>query len=150
MKIALCLHGLFNSATDSTSLGLDGYDYIKKHILDKGDVDIFVHSWQPELTNVINDLYNPKLALYEPQKDFTQLINERSLNGLRMASRPPFSVLSHFYSIQQAFQLLDSSKGSIPIRVGKRRTTESLNALSGNSGDGRINGPHFCAYCSKR
>ena len=130
MKIALCLHGLFNSATDSTSLGLDGYDYIKKHILDKGDVDIFVHSWQPELTNVINDLYNPKLALYEPQKDFTQLINERSLNGLRMASRPPFSVLSHFYSIQQAFQLLDSSNENYDIVIKSRFDLGRINRIS--------------------
>jgi hypothetical protein len=130
MRIALCLHGLFNSATDSTSLGLDGYNYIKKHILDKGDVDVFVHSWQPELTNVISDLYNPKLALYEQQRDFTQLINERGLNGLGMASRPPFSVLSHFYSIQQAFQLLDSSNEKYDIVIKSRFDLGRINRIS--------------------
>jgi len=130
MKIALCLHGLFDSATDSTSLGLDGYNYIKKHILDKGDVDVFLHSWQPELTNLISDLYNPKLSLYEQQKDFTPLINERGLNGLQNASRPPFSVLSHFYSIQQAFDLLDNSGEKYDIVIKSRFDLGRINRTS--------------------
>ena len=130
MKIALCLHGLFNSATDSTSLGLDGYNYIKKHILDKGDVDVFVHSWQPELTNVISDLYTPKLALYEPQRDFTQLIEDRGLNGLQRASRPPSSVLSHFYSIQKSFELLDQSGEQYDIVIKSRFDLGRINRIS--------------------
>ena len=44
MKIALCLHGMFDSSMDTTSNGLDGFAHIKKHILDKGDVDVFIHS----------------------------------------------------------------------------------------------------------
>jgi hypothetical protein len=79
---------------------------------------------------VISDLYNPKLALYEQQRDFTQLINERSLNGLGMASRPPFSVLSHFYSIQQAFQLLDSSNEKYDIVIKSRFDLGRINRIS--------------------
>jgi len=43
MKVALCLHGLFDSITDGNSKGIDGYNHIKKHILDKVDTDVFVH-----------------------------------------------------------------------------------------------------------
>jgi hypothetical protein len=79
---------------------------------------------------VINDLYNPKLALYEPQRDFTQLINERGLNGLQNASRPPFSVISHFYSIQQAFKLLDSSNEKYDIVIKSRFDLGRINRIS--------------------
>lgn len=130
MRIALCLHGLFDSATDSTSLGVDGYNYIKKHILDKGDVDVYLHSWQPQLTKVISNLYNPKLSLYEQQKDFTQLINERGLNGLQKASRPPFSVLSHIYSIQRSFELVYTSGEEYDIIIKSRFDLGRINRNS--------------------
>ena len=55
MKIALCLHGLFSSNYDKTSTGDNGVDYIKKHIINKGDVDVYIHSWQPELELKLND-----------------------------------------------------------------------------------------------
>lgn len=38
MKIALCLHGLFDSLTDSSSKGSDGYQHIKKNVLNY-DID---------------------------------------------------------------------------------------------------------------
>jgi hypothetical protein len=31
MKIALCLHGYFNSSRDNTSLGIHGYNHIKNN-----------------------------------------------------------------------------------------------------------------------
>ena len=51
MKIALCLHGLFNSTTDSSSNGDDGFEYIKENILDKGEVDVYIHSWELDKKN---------------------------------------------------------------------------------------------------
>ena len=30
MKVALCLHGLFDSLTDLNSKGIDGFNHIKK------------------------------------------------------------------------------------------------------------------------
>jgi hypothetical protein len=120
MKIALCLHGLFNSATDSTSLGIDGYNYIKKHILDKGDVDVYIHNWDIDKQELITNLYKPKLALFEPQKDFTELINSRGLNELQNCPRPPSSVLSHLYSIQKSFELLYNSNEKYDIVIKSR------------------------------
>ena len=34
-KVALCLHGYFNSKTDGNSLGEDGFEHLKKNVLSK-------------------------------------------------------------------------------------------------------------------
>jgi hypothetical protein len=82
MKIALCLHGLFDSTTDSSSNGYDGYAHIKKHVLDVVDTDVFIHSWEFEKAGKLKDLYNPTSAIFENPKDFSKLINDRGLNNL--------------------------------------------------------------------
>jgi hypothetical protein len=105
MKVALCLHGLFNSTQDHTSNGLDGREYIQKHILDKCDADVFVHSWDLEKQGLIEALYQPKKAVFEPQKDFNQLVIERGLDKLERCPRSPQSVLSHLYSVSEVMKL---------------------------------------------
>src|SRR3989304_6440892 len=105
MKIALCLHGLFNSTFDQTSNGLDGFHYIKKHILDRKNVDVFIHNWDLGHQDLIRNLYCPKLALFEPLKDWSKEIGSRGLGAMIGAPRPPQNVLGHFYSIQQVFKL---------------------------------------------
>ena len=105
MKVALCLHGLFNSTTDGASNGYDGYDHIKKHILDVYDTDVFVHSWEIEKMNEINELYNPKSSIFEGQMDFSNFINKRGLLNLKGTPRSPQSVLSHLYSVTKSMQL---------------------------------------------
>ena len=105
MKIALCLHGMFDSQMDTTSNGMDGRKYIQKHILDKGDVDVFIHSWDLEKQGLIEAMYQPKKAIFEPQKDFSELIKERGLDKLEGCPRPPQSVLSHLYSVTEVMKL---------------------------------------------
>jgi hypothetical protein len=106
MKVALCLHGLFDSTTDSNSLGMNGYSYIKKHILDVYDTDVYIHSWEDDKSDFINSLYSPKKAVFEKQFNFNKIIKEKKLDKLPKSPRTPFSVLSHFYSIQKSFELL--------------------------------------------
>jgi hypothetical protein len=105
MKIALCLHGLFNSSQDSSSNGLDGLEHIKRHIFPKGVVDVFIHSWEVDNAGLINDIYNPKNAIFEEQRDFSDLIKERGLDKLKGCPRSPQSVLSHLYSVTKAMEL---------------------------------------------
>ena len=105
MKIALCLHGMFDSVIDTKSNGLDGFEHIKKHILNKGDVDVFIHSWQPDKKDLIESIYTPKKAIFEPQKDFSELIKERGLDTLEGCPRSPQSVLSHLYSVTEVMKL---------------------------------------------
>lgn len=72
-KIALCLSGYFDSPTDKTSKGMDGFDYINKKILSKNEnVDVFIHSWDLKNEKIIKDLYKPKYFIFEKQKDFSK------------------------------------------------------------------------------
>jgi hypothetical protein len=117
MKIALCLHGLFDSLYDSTSKGMDGYIYIKKHILDIYNPDVFVHSWEVNKSQEIIDLYKPKANIFEEQIDFSKIIKERGLDKLQNCPRPPFIVLSHFYSVNKTIKLaFDSDNYDIIIK----------------------------------
>lgn len=137
MKVALCLHGLFNSTTDKTSNGYDGYEHIKKHILDVADTDVFVHSWEHDKMSEITKLYNPTLSLFEGQKDFSNLINVRGLDKLERTPRYPQSVLSHFYSIQQVFKLLYDSGNQYDIVIKARFDLGRINRKT--SGPGNTN-----------
>ena len=109
MKVALCLHGYFNSLTDNQSYGIDGYNHLYRRVYQKLGVkpDVFIHSWEPHLQEQICKLYNPVAFTFQPQVSFERLIEERGLSNLqqRGTPRPPQSVLSHFYSIQKVFRL---------------------------------------------
>lgn len=102
MRIALCLHGLFDSVQDTTSKGNDGYNHIKKNILDKGDVDVFVHTWSKDQASQIIDLYNPVKSVFEDQINFDKF--SEHLN-IPLPPRHPSVILSHFYSVSKAVQL---------------------------------------------
>lgn len=137
MKIALCLHGLFDSQYDSSSTGLDGYEYIKKHILSKGDVDVFIHSWEVDKKEFIESIYKPKLSIFEEQKDFTTFIKERKLNTLINYPRPPQSVISHFYSVTEAMKLPFKINQNYDIVIKSRFDLGRINRK--NSGPGLPN-----------
>ena len=111
MKIALCLHGLFNSQQDEYSDGFNGYIYIKNNILNKFDTDVFIHSWEPDNQKLLEILYQPKSAIFEPQKDFSELIKERGLDKLEGCPRLPQSVLSHLYSVTEVMKLPHQQTG---------------------------------------
>ena len=83
MKIALCLSGYFDSLTDLSSKGIDGFDHLKRHVFSKGDVDVYIHSWDKENESQIKTLYNPKYAIFEHQIDFSDLIKEKGYNIAR-------------------------------------------------------------------
>lgn len=137
MKIALCLHGLFNSSQDHSSKGLEGYDHIKKHILDKGDVDVFVHSWEPQNRDLIETLYEPKSSIFENQKDFSSLIIERGLHTLSGTPRSPQSVLSHFYSVTESMKLAyQQNSEEYDIVIKARFDLGRINRLTSGPGLG--------------
>lgn len=124
-KIALCLHGYFGSLTDQASTGQHGYEHIKKHILswqDKGyQVDVFIHSWQPELRDMLSELYSPVHLDCEEQIDFNEVCEKNQISKKfldpynKLGNRDlasfggsgyvgPERILSHFYSIQKVFK----------------------------------------------
>lgn len=135
MKIALCLHGYFDSLTDKTSLGEDGYNHIKKHILSRGDVDIFIHSWDTVNKDRIEDLYRPRVSIFEKQKDFSEILVARNLTHLTNSPRTPATVLSHLYSVEQAIKLPFSANTKYDVVVKARFDLGRINrATSGTGG----------------
>lgn len=78
MKIALCFYGLLGGtkgkAGDRQGSSLDilnlAYPHYKEHILDKNDVDIFIHSWDVNLQEEVIKKYSPKSYKFEPTVKF--------------------------------------------------------------------------------
>jgi hypothetical protein len=136
MKVALCLHGLFDSLTDGDSKGLDGYHHIKKNILDVVDTDVFVHSWEIEKMDTITNLYNPKSSIFEGQKDFTNIINKNKLNTLKSPPRPPQSVLSHLYSVSKSINLAYTHSTDYDIVIKARFDLGRINRETSGPGKG--------------
>jgi hypothetical protein len=130
MKIALCLHGLFNSSHDKNSTGFDGYEHIKKHILSKGDVDVFVHSWETDKEDLINGMYNPKKSIFEEQIDFSDLVKQRELDKLNGCPRSPESVLSHIYSVTKAMELPYQTNERYDVVIKARFDLGRINRLT--------------------
>ena len=130
MRIALCLHGLFSSNYDKSSTGDNGVEYIKKHIMSKGEVDVYIHNWQPDLQPRLEELYSPVLSKYEPQILFEDFIRSEGLDVLPHSPRPPLTILSHFYSIQESFKLLYNSDKKYDFVIKSRFDLGQINRNS--------------------
>lgn len=137
-KVALCLHGLFDSATDPSSKGVDGYAHIRKHILNQADVDVYIHSWDVNNQDLINQLYQPKVAIIEPQQDYSDLIKARKLDNLSgTPPRPLQTVLSHLYGVSKAIQLVYISGRQYDVVIKARFDLGRINRST--SGPGQQN-----------
>jgi len=138
-KVALCIHGLFDSLTDSSSKGIDGYEHIRKNILDRKDVqvDTFIHSWEKEKKDEILELYRPKASVFEEQIDFSSFIKERNLDKLQNCPRPIGNVISHLYSVTETMKLAYQQNYDYDIVVKARFDLGRINR--GTSGPGRQN-----------
>jgi hypothetical protein len=112
MKVALCLHGYYNSSGGSTS-GDRGFDYITKNILLGNNVDVFIHSWDIPAKEKILQLYKPISSVFEEQKDFkkelsnidTGWFEEGFDRSTTMYNNSIFQSLSFLYSRKAAVQL---------------------------------------------
>ncbi len=115
MRIALCLHGYYNNSTDLES-GDNGFKYIKETLLDKYNVDVFIHSWEKDKEVYLKELYNPIYSTFENQIDFTEIMKENEISqeyfdeGFPRDHSPYAqckisSTLSFLYSRQAALRL---------------------------------------------
>jgi hypothetical protein len=71
-RIALCIGNQAERGRRIPKAYLHGYNLIKDKIINKyeDDIDIFLHSWEPELKEDLLNLYNPKSYLFEDQINF--------------------------------------------------------------------------------
>jgi hypothetical protein len=140
MKIALCISGYFNSFTDLTSNGFDGFQHIKKHILDNHNVDVYIHSWDVMNKDTIETLYKNWLvdSKFELQIDFNDVIERNGLNSL-VGPRPITSLFSHLYSVQQSYKLVYDSNKKYDAVFGTRFDVGRINRNTSGPGLGN---PH--------
>lgn len=96
LKIALCLSGQPRSY-------IGGYEYHKKNLLDKHNVDVFIHTWKDSFLYDIETLYKPvALKLDEPlnatyiNSKYTKVANPQF---------PAFNTYSMWYSVFEANEL---------------------------------------------
>lgn len=130
MKVALCLHGNFNSNYDKTSTGLEGYKYIRKKILNKYETDVFIHSWDVRNKKKIVELYKPVDCLFEDQISFDDIIETNGLKELINQSRPPSTVLSHLYSVSQSIKLCYNKKSKYDLVIKARFDLGRINRFN--------------------
>jgi len=78
MRVALCLSGKIGNTLGKSGNHMSeskvlqkGFEHYKRHILDKNDIDVFIHCWDKELEEETKTLYEPKKSIFEDQVYFT-------------------------------------------------------------------------------
>ena len=91
-KVALCMSGKIGNTKGKSGhhesefrVLKKGYDHYKKHILDTNEVDVFIHCWDRELEQEVQDLYQPTSCMFEEQIyfDIPPYVKSGGDNGLR-------------------------------------------------------------------
>ena len=115
MKGAICLYGLVGGKEGKDGTGGDipfekCFEYYKKHIIDKNNVDIFIHSWSQHLEDDIIDLYKPKSYKFQKQKMFEkEMLIPGRFSGKKVLpddrKKYRFRSLSRWYSVKESLKL---------------------------------------------
>lgn len=107
MKVAFCLYGLAGGINDKFGgLPVDfkiGFEHYKKHILDKNDCDVFIHTWSVGFEKGIKESYKPKKSLFE-----RQIMFHKPNLLLKLANKDPLrihSIRSRWYSTKKVIGL---------------------------------------------
>jgi hypothetical protein len=96
MKIALCLSGQARSFKK-------GFEYHKKNLLDKYDVDVFIHTWKGDDIDELAKLYKPVDILIEDR--LTEDFDSMYTNTPNAEKWPPRFTVAMFYSMFRSNEL---------------------------------------------
>jgi len=96
MKIALCIAGQPRGF-------LKAYEYVKRNLLDKYDVDVFIHTWTNNNLSEIGKLYKPVAMRVETplREDFDKMYP----NTPNPEKWPPRFTVASYYSIYRSCEL---------------------------------------------
>ena len=109
MKVALCFSGYIGTLGGKTNKHIGehsntvldlSYKHFKEHILDKNDVDIFIHSWEVDEEENIKKLYKPKLSIFENQIVFDTAPHIQTNDEKRKQAH-----YSRWYGLKKAVEL---------------------------------------------
>lgn len=105
MRIAFCLHGLAGGKSDK-GLSVNSktaHKYYKKHIFDKNEVDIFIHTWSVGIKSILKQLYKPKQSIFEKQIMFDKSPTVKHSIYSRWYSFKKVVDLKKDYEVKQKF-----------------------------------------------
>lgn len=97
MKVAVCISGHPRAYAQ-------GYEYLKRNILDKHDCEVFFHTWANDVygEEEIFDLYQPAIGLYDHSMPSTQSqakMLEKYTNTPNSKRYPPHFTVTAFQSM---------------------------------------------------
>lgn len=101
MKIAVCISGQYRAYKQ-------GYEYLKRNMLDHYDCDIFIHTWYNNDIYVADDvkaLYQPKNWRCDMPISKEEGYDEIFTNTPNAKGWPPTATVSMFYSLFQSLRL---------------------------------------------
>lgn len=98
MKIAVCISGQPRAYAQ-------GYEYMKRNLLDKYDCDIFIHTWRNTVygTEDVIKLYNPKM--WNDESPLDNHYDKLFTNVPGAGWYPPTATISMFYSMFKTLQM---------------------------------------------
>ena len=77
-KIALCFYGLAGGIGDKEEgLPVDcdiSSKYIKKHLIENNDMDIFIHTWSTDKKDILTKLYNLQVVFLKTKKCLMKIL----------------------------------------------------------------------------
>lgn len=99
MRIAVCISGQPRAYKQ-------GYEYLKRNLLDKYDCDIFIHTWHNKVYRTMDviDLYKP--VEWRAENPLSKsFYDSKYTNTPNAAGWPPHATVSMFYSVFQSLLL---------------------------------------------
>lgn len=99
MRIALCIGNLAATGRHGAAAYELGYKHLNKNIISKyNNVDIFLHSYEPELKNILHKIYNPVYSIFENRHDFSEYANKLDPFIASQSIQNYETIFSMFYS----------------------------------------------------
>ena len=116
-RFALCLYGKFNNRYSINS-GIDGFHFIKEHLLSKFKFDVFIFSTDLENENVVRDLYREHsvVAQFEQEANWAEY-----LKGMGIDTRD-FPPKEGFRTIENMCNFFFTRGQSIKLATNYART----------------------------
>lgn len=119
MKIALCFSGQARAFEK-------GYEFYKNNLLDRFDVDVYIHSWKFDEQERLCELYKPVAYRFDyPVAD--ERMDIKYINTPNAVRHPPQATYSMCYSMYEVSKLISSDVHY--DWVIKTRTDYALNVV---------------------